>query len=327
MTSKVTSPSNKFANLLGRINYLYLDPRNWHVAMGLFLLKWWHLLLPFGLKVRFCKNLGLLIHKFADKRKSVANTNVRICFPELSGQQRQQFVQRNFQHWTVAMLETAMGWFGKAGAATDNLQVIGAEHFEDAWQQGRGVILLGAHFSTIDLGSTLFRHHFGHEIPVHAVYREQKNSLFNHVMRKQRRRNASSVVSKTNMRQIVRLLRRKEVVWYAPDHDFGENSSVFVPFFGHVAATLTTTSKLASLNQSPVVMMSHYRHADDKGYTLKFSEALQDFPTGDDIKDATAVNQMIQEAIEDAPEQYMWIHKRFKTQPDLPRNSLYAQSE
>lgn len=325
MTSKDTSLADKSGGLRSWINPLYLDPRNWHVVAGLFLLKWLHLLLPFGLKLRLCKSLGRLLHKFANKRKGVAHTNVEICFPEMSPQQREIFVRENFEHWTVALIETAMGWFGNAGAATDNLQVVGAEHFENAWQQGRGVILLGAHFSTIDLGSTLFRHHFGHDIPVHAVYRDQKNALFNHVMSKQRSRNATSVVPKSNMRQIVRLLRRKEVVWYAPDHDFGETSSVFVPFFGHLAATLTTTSKLASLNQSPVVMMSHFRNAEDKSYTLKFLPALADFPSGDDEQDAAAVNRVIQTAIEDAPEQYMWIHKRFKTQPDLPKNSIYAK--
>lgn len=268
-----------------------------------------------------------MAHRLANKRRHVALVNASICFPELDEIEREAFVKKNFEDWAVALLETAMGWFGRAEACTGGLVVEGAEHFESAWQQGNGVILLGAHFSTIDLGSTLFRHHFGHDIPVHAVYREQKNELFNHVMNKQRQRNASSVVSKSNMRQIVRLLRKKEVIWYAPDHDFGETSSVFVPFFGQTAATLTTTSKLASLGGSPVVMMSHFRHADDKGYTLKFFPALENFPSGDDEVDATAVNAIIEKAILDAPTQYMWIHKRFKTQPDLPRNTIYKKSE
>jgi len=284
-------------------------------------------MLPFSLKVRLCKALGRLAHRLANKRRHVALVNTAICFPELSESEREAFVKQNFQDWAVALLETAMGWFGRADAATDGLVVEGAEHFESAWQQERGVILLGAHFSTIDLGSTLFRHHFGHDIPVHAVYREQKNPLFNQVMNKQRQRNTTSVVSKTNMRQIVRLLRKKEAIWYAPDHDFGESSSVFVPFFGQTAATLTTTSKLASLGNSPVVMMSHFRNADDKGYTLKFFPALENFPSGDDEVDATAVNAIIEKAIKDAPTQYMWIHKRFKTQPDLPRNTIYKKTE
>lgn len=304
---------------------LYLDPRNWHVVIGLFVLKWLHLLLPFQFKVRLLKALGRGIYKVATKRRHVAEANINICFADMPIAERDAFVSRNFQHWTVAFVETAMGWFGKAQAATDNLQVVGAEHFEQAWQQNRGVILLGAHFSTIDLGSTLFRHHFGQEIPVHAVFRHQKNPLFNHVMAKQRSRNATSVVPKSNMRQIVRLLKRKEVVWYAPDHDFGESNSVFVPFFGHPAATLITTAKLASLNKSPVVMMSHFRNPDDKSYTLRFFPALADFPSGDDEKDATAVNAVIENAILDAPDQYMWIHKRFKTQPGLPKNKVYAE--
>lgn len=306
-------------------NSLYLDPRNWHVAVGMFALKWAHFLLPFQLKLRACKALGSLIHRFAGKRRNVANVNVALCFPGLTAAERDEFVKKNFQDWAVALLETSMGWFGRAHAATDSLIVEGAEHFEAAWQQDRGVVLLGAHFSTIDLGSTLFRHHFGHDIPVYAVYREQKNALFNQIMNKQRQRNTTGVVSKTNMRQIVRILKRKEVVWYAPDHDFGEASSVFVPFFGQTAATLTTTSKLASLGNSPVVMMSHYRNEDEKSYTLKFFPALENFPSGDDEADATAVNAIIEKSILDAPTQYMWIHKRFKTQPGLPRNVIYKE--
>ncbi len=304
---------------------LYLDPRNWHVVIGLFVLKWLHLLLPFQLKLRLFKALGRGVYKLAKKRRQVAEVNAKLCFPDMPAAQRDEFVCRNFQHWSVAFVETAMGWFGNAEAATDSLQVVGAEYFEAAWQQNKGVILLGAHFSTIDLGSTLFRHHFGQEIPVHAVFRRQKNPLFNHVMAKQRSRNATSVIPKSNMRQIVRLLKRKEVIWYAPDHDFGESNSVFVPFFGHPAATLVTTAKLASLNKSPVVMMSHFRNPDDKSYTLRFFPALTDFPSGDDEKDATAVNAVIESAILDAPDQYMWIHKRFKTQPGLPKNTLYAE--
>ena len=327
MTAKATTSADNSSQPGNKALGLYLNPRNWHVVVGLFFLKWFHLLLPFSCKLRVCRWIGTAVHSIAGKRRYVADTNIRICFPDLEPSERDAFVQANFQHWAFALVETAMGWFGKAGAATDNLDVVGAEHFEQAWQQGRGVILLGAHFSTIDLGSTLFRRHFGHDIPVHAVYRDQKNPLFNYVMNKQRSRNATSVVPKSNMRQIVRLLRRKEVVWYAPDHDFGETSSVFVPFFGHAAATLTTTSKLASLNKSPVVMMSHFRHADDKGYTLKFFPALTGFPSGDDEKDATAVNLVIETAVRDAPEQYMWIHKRFKTQPGLPGNTIYAKSK
>jgi len=233
--------------------------------------------------------------------------------------------KRNFEEWSISVLEIAMSWFGAPKGFFDELVVEGAEHFEEALDQNRGVILLGAHFSTFELGSLLFRLSVGRDLPVHVVYREQKNELFNHVMRKSRLRHATSIISKSNMRQIIRRLRAKEIVWYAPDHDMGERNSVFVPFFGQTAATLITTSQLASINQAPVIMMSHYRNPDQRSYTLKFAPAIENFPSGDHSQDAIAINRLIESAIQEAPEQYMWVHRRFKTQPGLERGALYLK--
>ncbi len=304
---------------------LYLNPRNWPSAMGLALFRFLHLVLPFSVKLRLCRGLGRLMYRALPSRRHIVDVNLSLCFPEWDEAQRQRFAKRNFEHWGIALLETAMGWWGNTGAAVDNLTVSGAEHFEAAVAQGKGVLLLGAHFSTIDLAGTLFRSHFGHELPIHAVYRLQKSELLNAHMIKGRLKHVSSCVSKDDMRQLVRLVRRKEIVWYAPDHDFGQQNSVFAPFFGQTAATLTATSKLAAMSGAPVVLMEHHRNPDDLGYTLNFFPLDDSFPTKDDVTDATSVNQILEHGIMCAPEQYMWMHRRFKTQPDLPKNALYEK--
>jgi KDO2-lipid IV(A) lauroyltransferase len=124
-----------------------------------------------------------------------------------------------------------------------------------------------------------------------------------------------SVIKRTDMRSIVKALKKDEVVWYPPDQDYGREHAVYVPFFGVTAATITATSRLVKFNQSPVVMLSYYR--DDKGhYFLEFSPAPEGFPSGDDTTDATLINAALEKNIRKAPTQYMWTHRRFKNQPD-----------
>ncbi len=281
--------------------------------------------LPYSLKVNLCATLGLLVHRIAKKRREVARVNVRLCFPDMSPKEVDAFVKRSFQDWTIALVEIGMGWFNMPEGFLDSLEVIGVENLKVALGKGKGVILLAGHFSTMDFSTAIFRQQFP-ELPVHIVYRDQKNALINHYMNTGRLKYATSVIPKSNMRSVMRCLRKGEIVWYAPDHDFGPSNSVFVPFFAQTAATLTTTSKLAQLTGSPVVMMSQYRKSAAQGYSLRFFPALENFPSGDDEADARAVNCVIEEAILGAPTQYMWIHKRFKTQPDLPSQALYKST-
>lgn len=299
----------------------FIKPRNWPYAALLGVLVLFNFL-PHRLKVGICSKLGLLVHRLAHSRREVARVNVGLCFPEMSPEEIKKFVKCTFQNWTIAFVEIGMGWFGMPKGFLDNLEVIGAEHLQAAIAQDKGVILLAGHFSTMDLSTAIFRQRFP-DLPVHIVYRDQKNPLINHYMNGGRLKYANSVIPKTNMRKVLRCLRNREIVWYAPDHDFGKANSVFVPFFSQTAATLTTTSKLAQMTGSPVVMMSQYRSSPDQAYSLRFWPALENFPSDDEEADARAVNQAIEQAVLGAPTQYMWIHKRFKTQPDMPNGSLY----
>ena len=112
----------------------------------------------------------------------------------------------------------------------------------------------------------------------------------------------------------MRSLKAGRILWYAPDQDYGIKHSVFVPFFGNPAATITATSRFAKVNDSAVLFFSHYRNDDNSGYHLEFSPILDNYPTGDDEKDATTINKLIEKAILKQPDQYLWLHKRFKTQ-------------
>lgn len=303
---------------------LYLDPRNWITALllGVFWLA--HRLLPYHFKLRILKALGRFVWLINRTRRHIVHVNLSICFPEMTSIERNDMGRRNFEHFFVSILEIAISWWGKADGRLDDVALHGAEHLDSAMAQGRGVILVGAHFSTIELGAALVRQHIGHDTPMHIVYREQKGALFNACMLRGRLRHVDSCINSKNSRQIVKAVRAKQIIWYAPDHDHGTGNAVFAPFFGHPAATLTTTSSMAKFCNTPVVMMGSYRNSDNTGYYVKFYPPIEQFPSDDSLQDATRVNQMIEAAIRVEPDQYMWTHRRFKTQPDRPKSDLYG---
>lgn len=257
--------------------------------------------------------------------RNVMRVNLRICYPDMAPTDREQLVKRNFEEWGISFLEIAISWWGKSEDMPDNISFVGSEHLDKALAEDNGVILLGAHFSTLELGSLLVRKHIGQDRPMHIVYRTQKNPLFNAHMLRGRLRHVTSCVHSKEGRKIVKLVRSKELLWFAPDHDHGPRNAVFAPFFGHPAATLTTTSTLAQINGAAVILMGTYRNSDNNGYSVHFYPPLENFPSDDTLLDATRVNQLIEEAVAVAPEQYMWAHRRFKTQPGLPKAALYER--
>lgn len=302
---------------------LYANPKNWITGINLGIMWLLHILLPYRIKLRICHAIGRIAYKMIPSRRSIAEVNLSLCFPDMPVSERNHLVQRNFEHFIAALIEIAISWWGKDEGLLDNVDFEGTEHLDNAIAQGNGVILIGAHFATLELGAALVRKHIGNNTQMHVVYRSQKNDLFNAWMLRGRSRHVNSCISNKNSRQIVKAIRSKQIVWYAPDHDHGTVNTVFAPFFGHPASTLTTTSTLAKISGAPVVMMGNYRKSDNSGYTVRFQPPLENFPSDDDVQDATCVNRAIETAISEAPDQYMWIHRRFKTQPGLPKSQLY----
>ena len=289
-------------------------------------LRLFHKLFPYHFKLRVFKALGRLAYHTARTRRGIATVNLSLCYPELSSDDRREMLRRNFEHFFVSFLELAISWWGKDEGMLDNVSFEGGEYLDQAIAAGNGVILIGAHFSTIELGAALLRRYIGNDAASHVVYREQKNALFNERMLVGRLRHVQSCINSKNSRQIVKTIRAKQIVWYAPDHDHGIKNTVFAPFFGHPAATLTTTSTLAKISGAQIIMMGNYRKSDNSGYRVKFQPPLNNFPSDDDLVDATRVNRLIEAAIAEAPDQYMWIHRRFKTQPGLPKSALYGRN-
>ena len=266
--------------------------------------------LPFPVQIRLGQFLGLLSFYFARARRHVCEVNLHLCFPELSEKEHRQLVKKTFISNGIGLIEVAISWFRDPEDYRQRTTVSGMENLEAALAQGRGVLLLCAHFTTLEFGGFLFS--LFQQMDV--TYRPNKNPLFQAAMFQGRKRHYANVFDRKDVRGAIRSLKAGHILWYAPDQDYGARHSVFVPFFGNPAATITATSRFAKANNSAVVFFSHYRNEDNSGYHLDFSPALENYPSGDDEADAITSNKLVEAAIRKQPDQYLWLHKRFKTQ-------------
>ncbi|WP_432697228.1 LpxL/LpxP family Kdo(2)-lipid IV(A) lauroyl/palmitoleoyl acyltransferase [Marinobacterium sp. YM272] len=275
--------------------------------------------LPYSGQLALGRLLGSALYHLVPARRHIVEVNTRLCFPEMSENEQKHFVRDVFINNGIGVFETAMAWWTPRKQFQGRIELKGREHLDAALSQGKGVLLLGAHFSTLDLGGLLFSEFY----PVDAMYRRHNNPLMEEIIKKGRSRYFGQSIERADIRSVIRALRKNHIIWYAPDQDFGPKQSVFVPFFGVSAATITATARLAKLNGSPVMMLAQHR-LPDGSYELELYPPISDYPTGDEEKDAALVNAEIERAIRKDPSQYMWVHRRFKTQPD-GKNHLYSQ--
>lgn len=288
----------------------FLHPRFWGawLAIGLMRLGAW---LPWRLKLMAGKGIGLMAWRFAKRRRHITETNLRLAFPELDDTQHARLVRDTFVANGIGILETATGWCRDPEHLRHRVAFKGEEHMQRALAQGKGALVIGIHFSTLDLGGALHSLYF----PADVVYRPHDNALFERFMTRARSRIFGRAIDRHDLRGVVRRIKARHVVWYSPDQDFGRDASVFAPFFGIEAATLKLTAKIARMTDAPVMPFMFHRNPDNRTYTLEYLPALEGFPSGDEVADAARVNAVIEAAIRRHPEQYLWLHRRFKTRP------------
>lgn len=181
---------------------------------------------------------------------------------------------------------------------------------------------MGCHFTTLDAAARILAFHVKYDM----LYRKDPNPLLAYMLIKARESFAGSAIVRSDTRQLIKNLRQGHVVWYAPDQDFGAKHSVFAPFFGVQAATVVGTARIAQLGKAVVLPFSHYRDDVNNHYSIHIEPALENYPTGDDLSDATRINQIIEQSIAKQPDQYLWVHRRFKTRPD-GEASFYVKSK
>jgi len=257
------------------------------------------------------KITSVLIQPAMKRRRYITERNLELCFPELSDEQRGELLEKNQQMMGMMMIETAMSWWASDAMLQKRVTYHGLEHLDAALAKGKGVILLTGHFTSMEIGGRLImlKH------PCYVMFRELKNSLFNTFMMRARTHHSEGIVMQGDPRAMVRALRKNKIVWYAPDQDYGKRQSVFAKFFGVQASTIIATARIAKMSGAELIPFTPRR--DGKGhYTLSLGAPLTDFPTGNDIADAQRINDIIEQEIRQLPEQYLWAHRRFKTQPE-----------
>lgn len=288
-----------------------LHPRIWGIRLGIGLL-WLLVRLPHDWQLCLGRWLGRQLHTFARERREITATNIRLCFPHYSGTAQSRLVRETFESYGMSIFETGTAWLGSVDHLRARATITGIEHIKAVQAEGRGVLIIGAHFSTIDIAGALVAPHLAMDV----IYRPSRNPVFDQLIRQGRGRYFGAVLGKEDMRGIIRGLREGRAIWYAADQNYAKRHSVFAPFFGIQAATIKGTSRLVKMSGAAAVFCSHFRETGGQSYRIDFSPVLEDFPTTDEVDDARRVNKLIEDALTDHPEQYLWLHRRFKTRPD-----------
>ena len=299
--------------------YRLIAPRYWPtwLAIALFRLI---ALLPFRLQLAIGRWLGRILQLLSPYRRTIVRTNLELCFPELNTRERQQLENRFYQSLGMSITETAAAMWGADSLVNSSGSIEGLEHITAAQQQGKGVLLLSGHFCSLDFAGKILLS----QLPVCFTFQELRNKLFDRIIRKAREKSAHKLIHRQDLRGFIRTLKSGEVVWYAPDQDQARKNSVFAPFFGIPANTLTATTKLVKLTGAAVLPFHIRRLPDSKGYALTIEPPLENFPGASEVEDATRFNAIIESQAREHPEQYLWIHRRFKTRP-VKGEKIYPQ--
>lgn len=275
-------------------------------------LMWLLHFLPLPMQAWLGNGLGLLLYLLATERRKVASINLRLCFPEMSELERQRLVRRNFQAFARSAIERGVLWWSSAQRIQRLVRVEGLEHFQ-AVEHGP-VILLAPHFVALDVGGSWLSQYGD----MFSVYSNQKDPYFHAKMLQGRMRFGKQRLfsRQQGLRPVVKALREGLPFYYLPDQDLAIKDALFVPFFGVPAATLTTVSRLAEMTGAKVVPCVTRMLPHGQGYALHFYPAWENYPSGDLVADTRRVNEFIEQRVREIPEQYFWLHKRFKTRPE-----------
>ncbi len=284
----------------------FLRPKYWATWVGLGGLRALELL-SFAAQRRCATVLGVLIRHLPLAYVRIAARNMELCLPQRSAAERARLLDQHCQSLAMALCETATTWWSSDARVGRRAEVLGLEHLRAALAKGRGAILIGGHFTTIEIATRIL----GTVVPMNVVYRPTKNALLSHIMHASFCRHGKPI-RHDDIRTMIRALRHNEAVWYAPDQSYRNKGAVMVNFFGIPAATTTATSRLARISGAAVLTYFPERLPGLAGYRVVIGAAFEDFPGPDAIHDVERFHELLQAQILRIPEQYLWMHRRFK---------------
>ena len=279
--------------------------------LGFFVLWLLHFL-PLALLSRIGQGFGMLLYAFARERRRIARINLRLCFPEMADRPREALGRRHFRAMGRGLLELGILWWSSRERIQRLVKIEGIEHWQAVADQP--TIWLVCHFVGLDMGGM----RLSTEYPFVTLYRQQRNRFFDKILRRGRTRFGTTTLfsRQDGIRPVVKALRGGLPFYYVTDQDFGAKDALFVPFFGVPAATITGLSRLCSVAGAAVVPCITRQLPGGEGYVLKFYPPWENYPSGDLESDTRRMNAFFEERIREMPEQYFWLHRRFKTRPE-----------
>ena len=291
-----------------------LAPRTWPawiaIAFGWTLARW-----PSRLQTLGGKALGRLMQAVMWQRGRNAGINLALCFPELGDAERKRILHDMFTALGLGVFEFLRAWWGRLSPKDPAYTFKGLENLRAAQALGNGVILVSAHFTTLEICVRLLCR----DVEINGMYRPHESDALEWAVKKARARYTKQMFSRDEIRPALRCLKQGGVLWFAPDQETRRGESVFVPFFNQPASSLTSTHQMARMSGAAVLPFFHQRNSDGS-YSLEIWPALENFPSADATADTARVMASMEQLIRRAPAQYLWIHQRFKRTPDGKSN-------
>ena len=284
-----------------------LAPRYWPTWLAIGLLRLIEPL-PYASQLLIGKVMGRIACVLPLAHVRIARRNIALCMPELTADARETLLSRHFESLGIGVCETALTWWSDDQRVRSLAQIEGLDHLHRALARGRGAILVGGHFTTIEIGSRIL----GTVVPLNVLYRPTKDEVLSDFMAKRIAHHAQRAIRSDEIGTLIRALRQNGAVWYAPDQFSRDKRAVMVPFFGTPAATTTSTSRLARVTGAAVLTYFPHRLPDGSGYHVVIGPEVDQFPSDDPIADAIRLGALLEAQIQHHPEQYLWVHRRFK---------------
>ncbi len=298
--------------------YYYRALKYWPTWIGLGLLRL-ICLLPVKYQISLGKSIGRLAHRIGAERRAIARRNIELCFPELSVQERNKLAREHFEALGASLMEMGLARWASDKKLLAITTVEGAEHIQQTLDEGYGVILLCAHFTALEVSGRVFRLQ---SPPFDAVFRRFRSDFTTEILAGTREKSVRRLIDKNDIKSMVRSLRNGVPVWYAPDQSYHLKQSALIPFFGVPAMTNIATTALAKLGRAKVMPFLP-RRLPEGGYELRILPPIEGLPSDDPIEDTKKYMAIIETHIRRCPEQYYWVHRKFKNRPE-PLPDVYA---
>jgi KDO2-lipid IV(A) lauroyltransferase len=292
--------------------FAYLHPKNWIIVLILSLTRLL-VLLPYPFIVKIGELLGHALYRIPSSRSQIALKNIQLCFPSLSSKEQKNLLRKHFISLGIGFFEVGIARWKSTKKLKQIVQVQGLKNLRDAVAKNKGVILLSAHFTLLEISALIGRNNIGIGLPpLVGMYRLGNNLLINRFFRNTRLRSCESLVTKNEVKNLIRALKNKKIVWYAADQNFVGKNAIPVKFFGHEAMTNAGITRIAEIAGCPVLPFLPIRLPDGEGYILEIYPEIDAFPSNDPQQDMERMHRILEAHILKNPEQYYWVHRRFK---------------